>query len=129
MLSSSILTTFFVSMIPVIELRGVTRVFPGAPPVHALSETFLTVERGEYTHEDKIGEAQKMRIVWRYDYFLAFDNLYDFYPRRVDDEAGFDAELPPLPRERVALRARVVLDYVAGMTDRYAIAEHQRLCG
>lgn len=24
-------------------------------------------------------------------------------------------------------RARVVLDYVAGMTDRYAIAEHQRL--
>lgn len=33
---------------PVIELRGVTRVFPGAPPVHALSETFLTVERGEY---------------------------------------------------------------------------------
>ena len=33
---------------PVIELRGVTRVFPGAPPVHALSETFLSVERGEY---------------------------------------------------------------------------------
>lgn len=33
---------------PVIELRGVTRVFPGAPPVHALSETFLTVGRGEY---------------------------------------------------------------------------------
>ena len=26
-------------------------------------------------------------------------------------------------------RARVVLDYVAGMTDRYAIAEHQRLFG
>lgn len=24
-------------------------------------------------------------------------------------------------------RARVVLDYVAGMTDRYAISEHQRL--
>ena len=33
---------------PVIELRGVTRVFPGAPPVHALSETFLSVDRGEY---------------------------------------------------------------------------------
>jgi dGTPase len=25
--------------------------------------------------------------------------------------------------------ARVVLDYVAGMTDRFAIAEHERLCG
>ncbi|MFV0386255.1 deoxyguanosinetriphosphate triphosphohydrolase [Paracoccus sp. (in: a-proteobacteria)] len=27
------------------------------------------------------------------------------------------------------LRARIVLDYVAGMTDRYAISEHQRLIG
>ena len=25
--------------------------------------------------------------------------------------------------------ARVVADYVAGMTDRFAIQEHQRLCG
>jgi dGTPase len=25
-------------------------------------------------------------------------------------------------------RARVVSDYVAGMTDRFAIAEHERLC-
>ena len=31
-------------------------------------------------------------------------------------------------RDETAL-ARVVLDYVAGMTDRFAIAEHQRLCG
>ncbi|MCB2111493.1 deoxyguanosinetriphosphate triphosphohydrolase [Albidovulum sp.] len=30
--------------------------------------------------------------------------------------------------DRTAL-ARVVLDYVAGMTDRFAIAEHERLCG
>ena len=26
-------------------------------------------------------------------------------------------------------RARVVADYVAGMTDRYAIAEHERIAG
>jgi dGTPase len=25
--------------------------------------------------------------------------------------------------------ARIVADYVAGMTDRFALAEHQRLCG
>jgi dGTPase len=30
--------------------------------------------------------------------------------------------------DRTAL-ARVVLDYVAGMTDRFAIQEHARLCG
>lgn len=69
----------------------------------------LTVERGEYTHEDKIGEAQKMRIVWRYDYFLAFDNLYEFYPRQVDDEAGFDVEWTALADEQVGLRAKVTL--------------------
>ena len=42
--------------------------------------------------------------------------------------------LPAEFRERAAGqdeagRARVVADYVAGMTDRYAIAEHERLLG
>ncbi|TXG95966.1 MAG: hypothetical protein E6R09_14640, partial [Rhodocyclaceae bacterium] len=54
----------------------------------------VLVERGEYTGEDKIGTTQQMKISWRYDYFLAFDNLYDFYPRVVDDDAGFSANLP-----------------------------------
>lgn len=50
--------------------------------------------RGEYSAEDKIGEVQTMKVLWRYDYFLAFDNLYDFYPRKDDDDAGFSASLP-----------------------------------
>jgi len=54
----------------------------------------VTVERGEYDGEDKIGETQRMKVTWRYDYFLAFDNLYDFYPRGIDDDAGFVASLP-----------------------------------
>jgi len=54
----------------------------------------LTVERGEYDHQDKIGETQRMKVRWRYDYFLAFENLYDFYPRASDDDAGFSASLP-----------------------------------
>ncbi|HQY34245.1 ABC transporter ATP-binding protein [Actinotalea sp.] len=33
---------------PVIELRDLTRTFPGDPPVHALRATDLRVERGEY---------------------------------------------------------------------------------
>ncbi|WP_136519284.1 MULTISPECIES: ABC transporter ATP-binding protein [Cellulomonas] len=33
---------------PVVELRGVTRQFPGDPPVHALHPTDLTVRAGEY---------------------------------------------------------------------------------
>lgn len=82
--------------------------------------------RGEYQGEDKIGEPQKMRVEWRYDYFLAFDNLYDFYPRVVDDEAGFVARIAASPEQaaqwqapgRLHLLAKVhlVSPYVAEST-------------
>ncbi len=32
--------------------------------------------------------------VWKYEYMVTFANLYDFYPRTVDDDAGFVAMLP-----------------------------------
>ncbi|WP_265948682.1 hypothetical protein [Dechloromonas sp. A34] len=69
----------------------------------------VAVERGEYAHEDKIGSVQQMKISWRYDYFLAFANLYDFYPRGVDDEAGFSADLPATVADHLGLRARAHL--------------------
>ncbi len=55
-------------------------------------------ERPGYRGEDKIGAPQEFAVRWRYDYFFAFDNPYDFYPRGTDDDAGFAAEIP-LPRE------------------------------
>lgn len=69
----------------------------------------VAVERGEYAGEDKIGTTQQMKVSWRYDYFLAFDNLYDFYPRVVDDDAGFSANLPAALAGRVGLRAKAHL--------------------
>lgn len=69
----------------------------------------VAVERGEYQHEDKIGTPQTMKVNWRYDYFLAFENLYDFYPRQVDDEAGFSADLPADLAKRVGIRAKARL--------------------
>jgi hypothetical protein len=69
----------------------------------------VLVERGEYAGEDKIGTTQQMKVSWRYDYFLAFDNLYDFYPRGVDDDAGFSANLPVALAGRVGMRARAHL--------------------
>ncbi|MCL2345173.1 MAG: hypothetical protein FWC58_04910 [Desulfobulbus sp.] len=69
----------------------------------------VVVERGEYEQEDKIGSPQRMTILWRYDYFLAFANLYDFYPRRADDDAGFSADLPAELAAHVGLRARARL--------------------
>jgi hypothetical protein len=69
----------------------------------------VAVERGEYAHEDKIGVTQQMKVSWRYDYFLAFDNLYDFYPRAVDDDAGFSADLPADVAAHLGMRARARL--------------------
>lgn len=69
----------------------------------------VAVERGEYLHEDKIGSPQQMKVSWRYDYFLAFDNLYDFYPRSVDDDAGFAADLPAGVAGHLGMRARLRL--------------------
>jgi hypothetical protein len=65
----------------------------------------VSQERAPYTAEDKIGTPQEMHVNWRYDYFLAFENLYDFYPRRVDDDAGFSADLPAGTVGHVGMRA------------------------
>ena len=41
---------------------------------------------------------------------------------------GYQAKVLPMERENgIAGRARVVADYIAGMTDRFAISEHERL--
>jgi len=69
----------------------------------------VAVERGSYEFEDKIGVPQQMKVSWRYDYFLAFDNLYDFYPRVVDDDAGFSADLPASVAAHTGMRARAHL--------------------
>lgn len=73
-------------------------------------------DRAGYRFEDKIGEAQNIAVRWRYDYFFAFDNLYDFYARRADDDAGFAADIPVAASDaerllrgdlRMALRGRL----------------------
>ncbi len=56
------------------------------------------------------------------DLFEAFHKNYQLFPdnwqRRVEEAGAVDDE---------QLRARIVADYIAGMTDRYAIREHERL--
>lgn len=54
------------------------------------------------TQQEKVAPVEvelypgKMVVVsnlWRYDYFLAFENLYDFYPREANDDAGFGGRI------------------------------------
>ena len=56
------------------------------------------------------------------DLFTAFTNNYELLPeswqRRVMEQAG---------HKNSKVLARIVCDYIAGMTDRYAIREHERL--
>ncbi len=78
----------------------------------------VTVERGDYDGQDKIGVTQRMKVTWRYDYFLSFDNLYDFYARGGDDDAGFVAPLPPGQNGEVRMLAiaRLSEPYVSEST-------------
>jgi len=48
--------------------------------------------RGSYRTTDPAGRTVEYPIRWRWDYFFAFDNPYDFYPRDAGATAGFAAE-------------------------------------
>ena len=51
-------------------------------------------KRAPETLELYPGKTVEVKNLWRYEYFFAFDNLYDFYARKVDDDAGFGAVVP-----------------------------------
>ena len=67
-------------------------------------------QRNTYRAEDKIGTAQEMQVLWRYDYFLAFENLYDFYPRSIDDDAGFTLTIGGAPPAHPVMLATACLE-------------------
>lgn len=47
-----------------------------------------------YVQEDLPGRTREVKRIWHFDYFLAFDNPYDFFARpTLDDDAGFVGEI------------------------------------
>ncbi|MEW6513993.1 MAG: hypothetical protein AB1443_08335 [Pseudomonadota bacterium] len=48
--------------------------------------------RGSYRNTDPAGMTVEYPIRWRWDYFFAFDNPYDFYPHDAGEAAGYAAE-------------------------------------
>ncbi|NND37562.1 MAG: deoxyguanosinetriphosphate triphosphohydrolase [Gammaproteobacteria bacterium] len=70
-----------------------------------------------YSHEQKLEMTRKTQAIVA-DLFAAFTNDVHRMPAQFAEAAeSSDA----------AGRARIVADYIAGMTDRYAIAEHERI--
>lgn len=74
-----------------------------------------------YRHYTVMRVRLKVERIVR-ELFEAFMTRYQLLPdhwqRRVEDVGGMMEDTP---------RARIVCDYIAGMTDRYAIREHERL--
>ena len=84
---------------------------------HVALKRFL--QQHLYLHEKKLEMTRQAQTIVR--------ELFDFYLQdtgRLPDEFADRAA-----GEEQAGQARVVADYIAGMTDRYAISEHERLLG
>ncbi|MGB5448235.1 MAG: deoxyguanosinetriphosphate triphosphohydrolase [Woeseiaceae bacterium] len=72
-----------------------------------------------YSHEQKLEMTRKVQVMVR-DLFAAYsEDVKRMPPEFADAAASLDEHG----------RARVVADYIAGMTDRYAIAAHENIQG
>ena len=72
-----------------------------------------------YSHEQKLAMTERAQAIVR--------ELFDVYLADVSSMPAEFAELAAAADETG--RARIVADYIAGMTDRYAIAAHEALAG
>ena len=82
---------------------------------HLALKKFLS--RHLYRHERKLEMEREAQAIVR--------ELFDFY---AEDAGRMPPEFAAMAAGQDASgQARVVADYIAGMTDRYAIAEHDRL--
>jgi dGTPase len=88
---------------------------PSIHEQHMALKRFLS--RHLYSHEKKLEMTHQAQAIVRELFELYMADVGNMPDEFADRAAGEDQ----------AIRARVVADYVAGMTDRYAIAEHERL--
>jgi dGTPase len=103
----------------------------GAPPLVGFSEPIrgqqnelkAFLRENLYRHHQVLRMTNKARRIVA-DLFGAFFDSPDLLPPQYQKMAGEGAGQPTDP---AATRARAVADYIAGMTDRYAIKEHRRL--
>lgn len=75
---------------PVVELRGVTRVFPGDPPVHALHASDLVVSAGDYLSivgPSGSGKSTLLHLLGLLDRPTSGEYLLDGEPTRDISEA------------------------------------------
>jgi len=85
----------------------------GVYELHMSLKAFLN--KHLYRHEQKLEMTKRVQVIIR-DLFAAYsENVRRMPPEFADAATSLDG----------AARARIVADYIAGMTDRYAIAAHE----
>ena len=82
---------------------------------HLSLKKFL--HRHLYSHEQKLEMTRKVQVIVK-ELFAAYSDDVRRMPDEYADAAG---------RLAGNARARVIADYIAGMTDRYAIAAHEAI--
>lgn len=90
---------------------------PGIYEQHVSLKRFLNEHL--YRHEQKLDMTRRAQAIV-HDLFVAYAGNTSLMPREFEEKAASLNE---------ASRARVIADYIAGMTDRYAIAAHEGLAG
>lgn len=90
---------------------------PGVHEEHQSLKRFLS--RHLYRHEKKLEMTQRAQRIIRELFDLYFSDVHEM-PEEFAVRAARGDEMT---------RARVVADYIAGMTDRYAIAVHEKQFG
>ena len=88
---------------------------------HVALKRFLNAKL--YRHPRVLAMTDRARVVLRELFAILLSDI-ELLPREHRDAAA-----TALRNDGPAGRARVVADYVAGMTDRFAIGEHRRLIG
>ena len=97
--------------------RALVAMSEGVYEQHLSLKKFLNAHL--YQHERKLEMMSRVQAVLR-----------ALFERFINDNSLMPKEFSEAAREQdEAGRARVVADYIAGMTDRFAIAEHERLTG
>jgi dGTPase len=99
----------------------------GANPLVAMSDVMYAQHAGLkrflhkhlYSHEQKLEMTKKVQAMIQDLFTVYMDDIGRMPPQFTAAAGGVAA----------AERARVVADYIAGMTDRYAIAAHETLTG
>lgn len=97
--------------------RPLVRMSPQIHEQHVALKRFLT--RHLYGHEQKLEMTRRAQNIVS-ELFAAYSGDPFLMPPQFAEEAA---------RLDGAERARVIADYIAGMTDRYAIATHEELTG